>query len=193
MPAIQDNVVSYTVIINVDNQDGSLLPGMTCAVEFIEEQREDVLLVPNAALRYQPGDLAADEIAERVFQAGLRGMDEDQRAAALEARERARSETPAAQTVSRPAQNTGLTGMMMPQRGFGARGQRPGGNGPGTEARLPGQAMTPPKPLWFMDGNGRLDCFLAQSGISDGSFTEIRVRNEEVEGRQIIVRERPVQ
>jgi hypothetical protein len=52
--------------------------------------------------------------------------------------------------------------------------------------------MTPPKPLWFVDENGRLDCFLAQSGISDGSFTEIRVRDEEAEGRQIIVRERPV-
>ncbi|MDR1250036.1 MAG: efflux RND transporter periplasmic adaptor subunit [Treponema sp.] len=197
MPAIQDNVVSYTVIINVDNQDGSLLPGMTCAVEFIEEQRENVLLVPNAALRYQPGGLGADEIAERIFQAGLRGMDEAQRAAALEARERARSEAAAAQTVSRPAQNTGLTGMMMPQGGpgMGGRGMRPpgsGGNGPGTEARLPGQAMTPPRPLWFVDESGRLDCILAQSGISDGSFTEIRVRSEEVEGRQIIVRERPV-
>jgi hypothetical protein len=33
-------VVSYTVIIDVDNHDRALLPGMTCMVEFIEERRE---------------------------------------------------------------------------------------------------------------------------------------------------------
>jgi HlyD family secretion protein len=59
MPSVQDNVVSYQVIINVENRDLSLLPGMSCAVEFIEEQRENILLVPNAALRYRPSALAS--------------------------------------------------------------------------------------------------------------------------------------
>jgi HlyD family secretion protein len=197
MPAIQDNVVSYTVIINVDNQDGALLPGMTCAVEFIEERRENVFLAPNAALRYQPGGLGADEIADRVFQAGLRGMDETQRAAALEARSKAAArETAAAQAAPRPAQNTGLTGMMMPQGGPGmGRGRGPpGGGGPGTGGSPPAGAalnrQTAPKPLWFIDETGKPDCILVQSGISDGSFTEIRSRGEDLEGRQIILRER---
>ncbi|MDR3123428.1 MAG: efflux RND transporter periplasmic adaptor subunit [Treponema sp.] len=191
MPAVQDNVVSYTVIINVDNRDGALLPGMTCAVEFIEEQRGNALLVPNAALRYQPSGMGAEEIADKIFQAGLRGMDETQRAAALEARAKAKSEGAAPQGTPRPAQNTGLAAMMMPQGGPGMRGGRPppGEGSPAAGgARLPSQ--TPPKPLWFIDETGKLDCVLAQPGISDGSFTEIRSRNEDLEGRQIIVRER---
>jgi HlyD family secretion protein len=181
-------VVSYTVIINVENRDGALLPGMTCAVEFIEDRREDALLVPNAALRYQPGGMAADEIAGMVFEAGLRGMDEAQRTAALEERSRAAGESPAGQTASRAS--SGLTGMMMPQRMPGTRGGRrmPPGS-PGGAGRS-GQVAAAPKPLWFINGNGKPDCVLALPGISDGSFTEILPLNEDLEGRQVIARER---
>jgi HlyD family secretion protein len=196
MPSIQDNVVSYTVIINVDNQDGALLPGMTCAVEFIEEQRENVLVVPNAALRYQPSGMGADEIADRVFSAGLAGMDEPQRAAALEARERMKAAGSAAEAAApRPVRNTGLTGMMMPQgpgRGqnrntAGAGGQRGLADG----ASLPGQETRgPSKPLWFIDETGKADCILVRTGITDGSFTEIRALHEDIEGRRIILREK---
>jgi HlyD family secretion protein len=190
MPAVQDNVVSYTVIISVENRDGALLPGMTCAVEFIEERREDVLLVPNAALRYRPGGMSADEIAGMVFEAGLRGLDGARRAAALEARSNAARENPVERTASRPA--AGLPGMMMPQRMPGTRGGRrtpPGGAPPAGTGRS-GQTTAAPKPLWFINGNGRPDCVLALPGISDGSFTEISPFNEDLEGRQVIARER---
>ncbi|MDR0908787.1 MAG: efflux RND transporter periplasmic adaptor subunit [Spirochaetaceae bacterium] len=63
MPTTESNVQTYTVIINVDNKDGSLLPGMTCSLEFIAEQYNDILIVPNAALRYTPSTLAASEAA----------------------------------------------------------------------------------------------------------------------------------
>jgi HlyD family secretion protein len=53
---IQENVVSYPVVIDVDNSDGRLLPGMTANVEFIVETAHDVLKVPNAALRFRPPD-----------------------------------------------------------------------------------------------------------------------------------------
>jgi HlyD family secretion protein len=45
------NVVTYTVIARVDNSDGRLLPGMTANVAIVVDEREDVLLVPTAALR----------------------------------------------------------------------------------------------------------------------------------------------
>jgi HlyD family secretion protein len=48
------NVVLYTVVITVDNSDLKLLPYLTCEVKFLLEQRKDVLLVPNAALSWQP-------------------------------------------------------------------------------------------------------------------------------------------
>jgi HlyD family secretion protein len=50
----QDNVVSYSVVIGVQNTDGRLLPAMTATVEFIVAQAASVLRVPNAALRFQP-------------------------------------------------------------------------------------------------------------------------------------------
>src|SRR5690606_35814481 len=50
----QDNVVSYSVVISVDNPNGKLLPAMTATVEFIVARADDVLRVSNAALRFQP-------------------------------------------------------------------------------------------------------------------------------------------
>ena len=58
VPIVVNNVVSYTVIIKVENHDGSLLPGMTCAVEFIVQRSENTMLVANAALRFQPSNQA---------------------------------------------------------------------------------------------------------------------------------------
>jgi HlyD family secretion protein len=49
-----ENVVTYTVVVAVDNTDGRLLPGMTATVDFIVEEAPEVLCVPNAALRFQP-------------------------------------------------------------------------------------------------------------------------------------------
>ena len=48
------NVVTYTVVVATDNPDGSLLPYLTANLQFEIDQRHDVLLVPNAALRWQP-------------------------------------------------------------------------------------------------------------------------------------------
>ena len=47
----QENVVNYTVVVEVTNRDNKLLPGMTATVDFQTGAAEDVLLVPNAALR----------------------------------------------------------------------------------------------------------------------------------------------
>jgi HlyD family secretion protein len=48
------NVVTYTVEVNTNNDDGKLLPYLTANAKFITGRREDVLLVPNAALRWVP-------------------------------------------------------------------------------------------------------------------------------------------
>jgi len=53
-PQTIQNVVNYTVVINAENQKGLLLPGMTATVDFVVKKVENVLLVPNAALRFQP-------------------------------------------------------------------------------------------------------------------------------------------
>ncbi len=53
-PTTQQNVVTYDVVINVDNPEKILLPGMTTYVNITIAGRKNVLLVPNAALRFKP-------------------------------------------------------------------------------------------------------------------------------------------
>ncbi len=49
-----NNVVTYTVVVSVDNNDGFLVPGMTANVEIITSKKENVLTVPNIALKFTP-------------------------------------------------------------------------------------------------------------------------------------------
>ena len=51
---MSQNVVTYTVEVNTDNEDGKLLPYLTANVKFTVGHRQNVLLVPNAALRWLP-------------------------------------------------------------------------------------------------------------------------------------------
>ena len=62
-PTIQQNVVTYNVVVAVDNEDGRLMPGMTAHVKILVAERKDVLRIPNAALRYKP--TSSDEDTEK--------------------------------------------------------------------------------------------------------------------------------
>ncbi len=66
------NVVTYTVVVSVDNSDGTLVPYLTTNLSFITTDKQNALLVPNAALRWQP---AARQIApdQREAFAKLKG------------------------------------------------------------------------------------------------------------------------
>jgi HlyD family secretion protein len=56
-PLVLQNVVTYNVVISARNPDLKLLPGMTANVRLVVAQKENVLKVPNAALRFRlPGD-----------------------------------------------------------------------------------------------------------------------------------------
>lgn len=53
-PINVQNVVTYNVVVGVDNQDLRLKPGMTANVSIVVARKNDVLKVPNAALRFSP-------------------------------------------------------------------------------------------------------------------------------------------
>ena len=55
-PITVQNVVTYDVVITVDNADLKLKPGMTANVSIIVASKSDVLKIPNAALRFRPSD-----------------------------------------------------------------------------------------------------------------------------------------
>jgi HlyD family secretion protein len=89
------NVVSYLVILDVDNKEGKLLPGMTANVEIITGEVKNVVRVPTTALRFRPreGDRPKDKAppagtpivfiasadpykpARRIVKLGLQGED----------------------------------------------------------------------------------------------------------------------
>jgi len=58
-PQTVQNVVTYDLVVSADNSDLALKPGMTAATAIVTDSREDVIRVPNQALRYRPGGLAA--------------------------------------------------------------------------------------------------------------------------------------
>ncbi|MBI3457282.1 MAG: efflux RND transporter periplasmic adaptor subunit [Candidatus Rokubacteria bacterium] len=60
-PQVVQNVVSYTTVIAVANPDRTLMPGMTANVRIQVERKDDVLRVPNAALRFRPPGEAGGE------------------------------------------------------------------------------------------------------------------------------------
>ncbi len=53
-PQTLQNVVTYDAVIDVDNPDGKLKPGMTANVSLVHAQRDDVIVIPNLALRFRP-------------------------------------------------------------------------------------------------------------------------------------------
>ena len=58
-PQNLQNVVTYDVVVSVDNTDLALKPGMTAANHIVIDQRADVLRVPSQALRYAPAGTAS--------------------------------------------------------------------------------------------------------------------------------------
>jgi HlyD family secretion protein len=53
-PQTVQNVVTYDVVVSVNNSDLALKPGLTAATRILIDQRNDVLRIPNQALRYVP-------------------------------------------------------------------------------------------------------------------------------------------
>ncbi len=67
-PTITQNVVTYTVIVDVDNPKQKLMPGMTATLTIEVERREGVLRVPVQATRFTP---PVDEAKKETADAGL--------------------------------------------------------------------------------------------------------------------------
>jgi HlyD family secretion protein len=154
--AVTENVVTYTVVIDVDNSDGRLLPGMTATVDFLIDQVQDVLKVPNAALRFRPTENMMAALRER-----------------FEAQRAARADSGGAAGSSRQAESRAAA----PSRPAGASGAgRPGqfGNGNSNFAML-----------WYFDDSDQLQIARVRTGITDGSMTEV-IGSDLKDGMQII-------
>lgn len=67
-PQTVQNVVTYDVVVSIDNRDLALMPGMTASVRVVTDQRDRVLRVPSQALRYTPENaLPTDPDVQQVW------------------------------------------------------------------------------------------------------------------------------
>ncbi len=64
--SVISNVVNYTVVVNAENDDKLLLPGMTATIDFYVDNRTDVLMIPNSALRFQPTEQMRNDYMARM-------------------------------------------------------------------------------------------------------------------------------
>ncbi len=64
-PITVQNVVTYDVVIQVENKDLKLKPGMTANVSILVDHREGVLKIPNSALRFKPTGLVRNEKGDK--------------------------------------------------------------------------------------------------------------------------------
>src|SRR5215471_17432493 len=71
-PITVQNVVTYDTVIGVSNPDLKLKPGMTANVSIIVAQKDNVLQIKNAALRYRPAETATAEAGSKYSQNGSR-------------------------------------------------------------------------------------------------------------------------
>mgnify|MGYP005832225437 FL=1 len=60
-PITVQNVVTYDVVVKVENPDLKLKPGMTANISIIVETKRDILKIPNAALRFRPPEMEKDK------------------------------------------------------------------------------------------------------------------------------------
>lgn len=72
-PESTDGVVTYKAVLSVDNTEMALRPGMTATATIVVRKLEDVLMVPNAALRYVPPQTVQDDTESRSG-SGLLGL-----------------------------------------------------------------------------------------------------------------------
>jgi HlyD family secretion protein len=174
VPISSNNVVSYTVIVRADNADGFLLPGMTATVDFLVNQKKDVILVPSAAFRFTPADDVVAAARRKAFESRIANLSEAERAKAIKEYD--------ARVGGGGQQAGSLLG--------GAR-RFPGGGGPGGPGGPGGSGSTGSsatrKTLWILEADGTVTLRAVETGASDGTNTEI-VNGDALSGLAAIVR-----
>lgn len=84
---VTQNVVTYPVVVAAPNPDLKLLPGMTADLSFQIEKKEDVLCVPNAALRYYPEILHVRDADRKILEGAEEEAREEEETAELSAKQ----------------------------------------------------------------------------------------------------------
>jgi HlyD family secretion protein len=154
-PQNVQNVVTYNVVIDVSNPEQKLKPGMTANLTITIDERNNVLKVPNAALRFTPTDASGQRIGRSTDGAG---NSNGQR------RQGAQQQANSADGTPSPGQSGQNGGQ---QAGTGQGGQR--NFAPASAPVLEGQTRV----VWVMGQDGKLQSRRIKVGLTDGAATEV--------------------
>ena len=149
-PVNTQNVVTYNVVIDVSNPEEKLKPGMTTNLIFTIDERNNVLKVANAALRFRPQDASANSTS------GSNGP---------------------ASRPGRQAANAGGNAAGQPPQGAGGQGGAQSDTqsnfAPPTAPVLPGQTRV----VWVLGADGKPQARRIKIGLTDGVSTEVTEGN----------------
>lgn len=206
------NVVTYTGVVRVENRDLALLPGMTANLQVVTDDREGVLRVPNAALRFRPlGGPTTLSAAGPSETPGVRPAGGNRTAGAL--RERIEEEvqpTPeqkqaiaAIMAEQRAGTRQAMAGLSEEERRAAFRAaraelrtkiaavldpeRRAKFEALMQEARPAAQGETSPGRVYVLDAGGQPKAVAVRLGPSDGAYTLVLPGAEIAEGTQIVV------
>ncbi|WP_421785582.1 efflux RND transporter periplasmic adaptor subunit [Hyphobacterium sp.] len=204
----QANVVTYTVVITAENPGQRLLPGMTANIDIVTGQRDDVLTVPNSALRFRPSG-ALESIAQPApapeAGRGQRGGPGGRSGGGM--MDRLASELDLTDSQRQDAQQAIRTAFSQMQSQMQAGGQRPdraamnqlmanalrGVLTPEQMARYremqAENAESRPASVWIETGDGRLEERRLRIGVGDSRRTEVLAGQLE-EGEAVVTRAR---
>jgi HlyD family secretion protein len=161
-PTNVQNVVTYNVVINVNNPEQTLKPGMTANLTITIDERNNVLKVPNSALRFRPQNANGQS---GYSGGGGQGQGQGRR-----------SQQGGGQQGGNAAGGNGGGQQGGNAAGGNGGGQQAGGNGgndsnfaPASAPVLPGQTRI----VWVLGQDGKPQPRRIKVGLSDGASTEV--------------------
>lgn len=150
---VVQNVVTYTTIVEVENPEIKLRPGMTATVSIVSGEAKDALRVPNSALRFTP-NLSAEEMKKIM---------ESMRTEIMAKRGGSSQEGARSQGEGVRGQDTQRQGSGQEQ---GMMFRREGGGVSGSQIRQVAR-------VWTEDEKGKLKLIFIRTGVTDNTYTQV--------------------
>lgn len=157
-PVNVQNVVTYNVVIDVSNPEQKLKPGMTANLTITIDERNNVLKVPNSALRFTPTDASGQRIGRGSGNGGNGG-----------GQRRQAGQNDSASGAGSPSATGG-------QSQAGEQGGRQSGSQGGERQFAPPSAPVlagQTRVIWVMGQDGKPQSRRIKVGLSDGASTEV--------------------
>src|SRR5258706_72875 len=168
-PTNVQNVVTYNVVMDVNNPEQKLKPGMTANLVITIDERNNVLKVPNSALRFTPQDASGQKISANPGGANNGAGSGQGRRQGANANASLTDNANAATASSSPAPNNGPQGAA---RTFA----------PASAPVIEGQTRI----VWVLGADGKPQSRRIKIGLTDGVSTEV-VEGNLQEGEMVIV------